>query len=343
MAMTLAARAASGAPSTGDHVAWVVVAGDDADSEAISQALAAPLAELGLELRASRDQDLAPPSAGDRRPRVAIDARSPEDIVILVWAGSNREAEPVRRSIRRDAARAIVADETAYAVRATLESLLTPPPPAPPPAAAPVIVTTEPDKSRPAVPRFGVDATAFGDARGIADSTPGVGGGIALDFVLRGSSDWRPDVWIAAGLDAPFSRTTTEVTLDTTVYSVRAIPTLEVARVGPLRIGAGVGGGLDILYAATAAGSGAARVYLRPSSTYADPIVEAAVFLRARLTRRVGAMVAVAIEGDAAPHRFSEVGSSGRASDVTLWAARPVLTVGLCFALTGASACAGEP
>ena len=349
-----AARPAQAEETSSPRVVAVTVAGSDEDMDSFMEALREPLESLGLRVNSAPAEpgaerpDGVRPGGTDERARVWIDAREQDQVDVFIQAGSSDGSEPVHRTILRASSRAVVAEEVAYSVRAALESLLAPRPAAPPvaapPAAAAAPPAPPPPPSRTPLPTgFGLDAAALGSGRIVASKTPSFGGGVALDLAFWGRLPWRPGLWIAGTLDAPFdSPETPEVALTTTMASLRAVPSIELPRLGSLRVSAGIGGGVDFFRVSTAP-TDTSPIALRPAATYADPIVEAQVLARFRLLQRVGLLLAFTVDDDTAPHHFTQVDRFGATSDVLApWTVRPAVLFGVCVLLTGASGCAGD-
>src|SRR5208283_931411 len=170
-------------------------------------------------------------------------------------------------------------------------------PPAPPAA----VVTRLP--SAPREDRFGLDASALASARGVAASTWAFGGAAAFDAAFWGRRRWRPVVWVTGGLGAPLTTSTPVVSLTTRVYSVRVVPGLELARAGPLRFAAGVGYGVD-LFRVDASPTETLPVTVLGPTTFADPVIEAEIVIRARLFQSAGLILLATLDYDTAPHRY---------------------------------------
>jgi len=353
-ASALASTLAHGA--TASHTAWVTMAGSETELDALTEALREPLDSLGLSLRVSRAHAGASPETeaasahSNERARISIDARSADHIDILLWAGPIASSAPVRRVLARELPRpsdAVEAEEVAYAVRAALESLLSEP--APPEVAAPLPVPPpHVENTTPTTPdavteeRYvSVDVAAFGSVRGLATSTPAFGGGLATDVALWARSRWRPGLWIEASVEAPVTTTTNLVSLSTTLSSFRVVPNVELVRVGPIRLGAGVGAGLDLLHI-TPSPSGTSAATLRPSSTYADPILEAELAARVRIGDGAGLFASIALDYDTAPHHFTEQDGPTTHDVLAPWSVRPAMLIGFCIPLAAASKCARE-
>ena len=335
----------------------VTVAGSDEDMDRLTDTLREPLESLGLRVRVAPAEPAAgaPSPAGSgsatepSRARVWVDARQADIVDVLIQAGSIGEsAEPIHRTIPRDASPAVVAERVAYSIRASLESLLATPrptrsPSARPPSALalPAPAPSTPPARSPPPSGFGLDAAAIGSGRAVASSTLAFGGGVALDVAFWGRLPWHPSVWLAGTLDAPFETTTPEVGLRTTMTSLRAVPSVELPRLGPWRLAVGVGGGVDLFYVATGP-TDASPITLRPATTYANPLVEAQVLARVRLLSRVGMLLAFSLDYDTGPHHYIEYDRFGVPSPVLApWTVRPAVLLGVCVLLTGASGCAG--
>jgi hypothetical protein len=336
------------------------VAARPEERNAILEALREPLDSLGLTVRALRNDDSPPPfvsAAPGTRARVWIDARPVDHVDIFVWTSSlGAPPAPARRVIPRSGSSAVVAEEVAYVVRSTLESLLQEPvaSAAPPPAVIVAPPVARPVDALPVVPispppagkmpgRFGFDAAAFATAQGFASSTAAFGGGLGMDLAFWGARLFRPTVWIGASLNAPFESVGTEATLETTLYSVRAIPGVELLQFGYFHVAAGAGFGVDFLRTVPGPGSASSTVTLSSPSTQADPVLEAQLLIHAPLGRIAGIVLGVNLDYDAAPHDYLQTGPSGASPVLAPWRVRPSAILGLCLPLVGESACAGSP
>jgi hypothetical protein len=355
----LPAAAVLGRPSllvaeeASESTVLVAVAARADERSALLEALREPLDSLGLTLRAPRVDDAPPPFALAplyTRARVWIDARPLDHVDIFVWAATAAPTTPVHRVIPRSGSTAIVAEEVAYVVRATLDSLLNAPAPPPPPAnlmAPPpgTLDATARENARPtgATTRahFGFDMSAFAAAQAVASSVPAFGAGLGVDLAPWGAHPPGPTLWLGASGNAPFESATTEATLETTLYSVRAIPAVELAEFGRFHLAAGVGLGVDLLHTVPGQGS-TATANLSAPSLKVDPIVEAQLLLRAPLAHHVGLLVGVSADYDADLHQYIEMDGSGASNTVFAPSRiRPAAIVGLCLSLAGDPACAG--
>jgi hypothetical protein len=342
------------APNGPVNLARVTIAGSEEDTNTLLEALREPLLSLGLSLRGARlvggaNTDVDPPST---EVAVTIDTRLSDRVDLVVRLGSGSQAARVQRSIPRDAAsasRAVVAEEVAYAVRSTLDSLLRsprpslPPPVLPPPpalAAAAEVPVRANDPSPHHAPWLGLDAAVFATGRGVARATGAFGGGAALEALGFGAARWRPALWLAGAIDAPFGTSSRDVSLQTTLGSLRAMPMLELPRNGPVSIAAGVGVGLDLFHVVPSAVPGA-TVMVPAGATHVDPLLEAQLIARVQLFDWIGLLAAIAIDYDTRPHHYLTEQGDARADVLAPWTVRPSGYLGVCVPLTGATACAG--
>jgi hypothetical protein len=322
------------------QTAAVTVAARDDEVEAFLEGMREPLEALGLVVRASGDGDEGRPPTQDatkRRVRVVVDARPSDHVDILVWVEPSVRASAVLRRVPRGPSTAVVIEDVAYAVRATVESLLAEPKPAvlsapraplPPPPA----VRSHPD-------RFGVDVAGFAGLRGLASAPPAIGGGAALDFGFLGRRPGRPNLYLGASFYAPVETSTSEVTLDTMVLSFRAIPGIELARVGPLRLAVGAGGGIDMLHTEPHPSETSSSVTLGAATTLLDPVLETQALLRV-VVGGASLFFGLDVDYDLQPHQYTEIDRSGASSSVlTEWPVRPAGMLGLCLPIAGACAC----
>jgi hypothetical protein len=327
------------------QIAAVTVAAKDEDVEAFVNALREPLEALGLTVHASgAGSDARPPpeDISEARVRVVVDARPSDHVDILVWVMPQDRTGPVQRRVPRGPSTPVVIEDVAYAVRATVASLLAEHPPvrvAPTPAPAPAKAPPPPpERRRPG--RFGLDVAGFAGVRGIAASAPpAFGGGAALDFAFWGRQPGRPSLYLGAYFYAPIESSTSEVTLEATVISLRAIPSVEVARVGPLRFAAGAGGGVDVFHAEPQPTETAAAT-LGPETTLVDPVLEAQMLVRI-IVGGASLFLGFDLDYDLNPDRYRQFDrSSGTSSSVlTEWSVRPAGMLGVCLPVAGVSAC----
>jgi hypothetical protein len=356
--IVLCAPSLSRAEEPSDLLVLVSVSARPEERSVLIEALREPIDSLGLTLRVAHADDAPPswgPSALGIRARVWIDSRPVDHVDIFVWTPPGSSAAPAHRSIARSGSSAVIAEEVAYVVRATLESLLSEPEPvAPPPPVifvAPVpVVDVSPSPPPPAAPmektsdRFGFDLSAFAAAEGVASSTAAFGGGLGLDFAFLGARPLRPTLWFGTSINAPVESVTPEASLDTTLYSVRAVPGIELLQFGHFRIAAGAGVGFDLMRTVPGQGSMPSRVTLSSATTQVDPVLEAQLMFHAPIARNVGIVLGLNLDCDVGPHQYIETDEAGMMSTVFApWALRPSAILGLCLPLAGESPCSGPP
>jgi len=332
----------------------VTVAGSEDDLDTFLEALREPLEALHLRVRGGRG-DAPADHANGGQPTVWINLRPADHVEIVVGAGTRT----VHRSIPHDpshASRAVVAEDVAYAVRATLESLLVEAPPMaprpenplPPPVVEPVVDAAAPPVQAPSSPTvppppdgFGLDVTALANVRGVAASTAVFGAAAAVDLAFWGRRRWRPSLWILGGFDAPFSTVpTSEVELTTKIYSLRAVADIELLHAGPLRFVVGAGYGVDF-FRVDSNYTQTLPIMIAPPTTFADPAVTAQFVVRARLFQSAGLLLAATLDYDTAPHHYVEASGDVTSNVLAPWTVRPAVYLGVCFRLTGASGCGG--
>lgn len=358
-AIVLSAPSPLLAQEASDSLVLVSVAARSDESRALLDALREPLDSLGLLVRASRGDDGPPPmvsAPAGTRARVWIDARALDHVDIFVWTAVLAQGAPAHRVIPRSGSSAVVAEEVAYVVRATLESLLREPAPVASPLPVEITVTPPaptadvlppppppPPQTRKTRERFGFDVSAFANAQGVASSTPAFGGGVGVEAAPWGARPFRPSLWIDASLNAPFDSVSPEATLETTLYSVRAIPAVELLQLGRFHLAAGAGFGIDILRSLPGQGSTSSVVNLGSTTVQTDPILEAQLLFHAPLARNAGVVIGLNIDYDVRPHYYSAIDGADTNTVFAPWAVRPSAILGLCLPLVGESACGGSP
>ena len=365
--VALYARSAQASLADEDSVDLSVEGGPD-EVRALADALREPLRRLGVVVRGSSpsgQDDAGGSSAKPSRARIWIDARPVNRIDIVIALGSS-DAEAARRSVPRGEPEAVVVDQVAYVVRETLESLpWTPQGTAG--VSADLSATEGADASSPSslslqvgmhddagahasplasaarVGAFGADVSAFATGRAMASGADVLGGGVSLDFTFWGRQPHRPRLWIAASYDTPFQATSPDVTLRVSVWSVRALPTFALLRLGVLGLDAGVGAGLEVLNAFPAPGpsAGGPPIATASPSAVVDPVATGQLMVWLRPTGGVGVLLGAYADYDLAPHRYTTLDRFGQSSTVVEpWLLRPAVIAGFCIPLTGTSACA---
>jgi len=333
----------------------VAVAASPDEAAALLDTLRELVARLGLGLRAATGDGPpwtrldSPPDTPGERARVWIDAREADAVSIDVCALGDGAPSPIlHRRVPRDGSTAVVVDAVGHVVQATLESALLEPssrPVLPPPLAAPPPADNlgiAPPK--PAVRRGGLtlDAAAFADGAEVATrSGAALGGGGAL-IVSAGPIPWRPSLWISASFQTPFDIPGPGVTLETTVSSFRAIPSVELLRLRPVQLDFGAGGGADLFHDTPRNPRGPFPAAAQPQ-THVTPVMAGQLLARLRLGPSARLLVGLDLDWDPGQHHYSVLDRFGNASAVLQpWTVRPGALVGICVPLAGASACGGE-
>jgi len=341
------------------------IAGSDREAAALAAALREPLERMGLTLQVLPRAGVARPPQTEARSHVTIDARSADHVGIRVWLGAEHDGRSAARSVPRGQPDAVLVEQVAYVVRATIESLLDAPEGAAatasvPAAAAPAQATagapvalaptdtssvgsaqTEPDRGRanPAGGAFGIDIAAFGGAQMVSSSTAFTGAGASLDLAFWGAQPFHPRLWFSGSFSA-VELPGSELSLSTTVWGLRALPTMGLVNYGVLRIDAGLGGGVDVVHA-TPHDPRQSWTNVGAPSTRVDAILSAQILLGLRLTRAAGLFLATGLDDDMTAHRYTAIDRAGRSvALLEPWPIRPTFLVGLCLPLGGASACA---
>jgi hypothetical protein len=348
-------------PSEGRSFVQVAIAASDEDALALVDTLRELVGRLGLGLQSMRSD--APPWSAptaprprDERARIWVDERAPDRVTVVV--SSSREGastSPVERVVPRGETSTITTEEVAHVVHATLESLLATEGPAPEsagpktardmPPPAPSSSTPPPgENSRPATPPpargIGLDLAGFVTGRQWgAHAGPIVGGGGAVDVGL-GRGRWRPELWVSGAYDSAFASQSSEVTLQTSITSIRAVPGVAFSPLRVLQVGFGAGAGIDVLSAVPR--DPAASVELTTAKTVVDPVFTGLVSARIRILSFARLIVGAEVDYDFAAHRYTAIGASGNPVAVLEpWLVRPSAMIGLCVPLAGAVACGG--
>jgi hypothetical protein len=333
----------------------VAVAASPDEAAALLDTLRELLARLGLGLRATTGDGPpwtrldSPPDAPGQRARVWIDARDASAVSVDVCALGQGPPSPIlHRTVPRDGSTAIVVDAVGHVVQATLESALLEPSPRPVPPPPPAMPS--PTEIRDIPPsrltvRHGsltLDAAAFADGAAVATrSGVDLGGGGAF-IVSAGPIPWRPSLWVSASFQTPFDIPGPGVTLETTVTSFRAIPSVELLRLRLLQLDLGAGGGAD-LYHDTPRNPRGPFPGSPQSQTHVTPVVAGQLLARLRLGPSARLLVGLDLDWDPGHHHYSVLDRFGDPSAVLQPSSlRPGALVGICVPLAGASACTGE-
>jgi hypothetical protein len=333
-------------------VADVGLVSPGGDAAALLDAVETSLRDLGLQVHTSAALDRESFDAtSSGRVRLWVDARAADHVEIVATVPDQGGAHSVMRVIARGESNAVLVDQVAYVVRATVASMLLPggpppsapppssPSPAPPPPAAPLApvstATLAPTASKESVAvesrrssALALDAEAFGQGRALG-SAPLLGGGGGVDVAPWGLDPWRPRGWLSGAIFAPIQSRTDLVTLETSIVSLRALVDVAMLRAGPLSLGAGVGGGIDVARSVPVSTS-APSVTLGDASTLVDPIVEGRLLAVLSIPGGPSILAAFDLDVDVEPHRYDTLDANHAETAVfDPWHVRPGMTLGL--------------
>jgi hypothetical protein len=336
----------------------VAVAAPDPEATRLLDALDELTARLGLGVRATPGGATpwtridGPALDASERARVWIDARAADAVsldVCVLHPGS--PAACVHRTLARAGSSAVVVEEVAHLVHATLESeLLAQPEPAPPllptsPAAplVPPVAVVVPHKddagAHPARPSLALDAAAFVDGRMLAEgshATLGGGGAVVVSSAIR----FRPSLWLSAAIQTPFAANGTGLTLETTVSSFRAVPAVQVIGFRVLTLDLGAGGGADLFHS-TPENPRLPYVGATPApSTHVSPVFTGQLIAHLRLGPSARLLAGIDIDWSPGQRRYEILTPIGTPTAVLQpWTVRPGALLGLCIPLAGPGGC----
>jgi hypothetical protein len=347
------ASAPASAPRSRGFVELSLSASDE-EATILTQAVRELVGRMGLGLRTVRTDAPqwgpanAPTDAGDERARVWIDARAGDHVGIAVSVVEQGWfSRPVRRIVPRAESSAIVVEQVAHVVHASLESLLegeSHEVQTNEVEVAPLVNTApaRPQESRSPetrTPNVGVDLAAFASGRGVASSSGALlGGGAAVDVMVR-RGRWWPNLWLAASYSAPFDAANQDITLETSLQSYHVVPSLRLFDLGVLQVDFGVGAGLD-LFQTTPRNPGAS-VGAKGDKTLADPVLVGQLVARVRIGAAVRLLLGLDLDYDLHRRQYETVDGTASVPVMEPWPARPSVIAGLCMPLVGASGCAG--
>ncbi len=329
----------------------MAVTASSEEADAFVEALGDLVRGLGLRVRVERRPNGPPESSwpNDVVVGVWIDARAPDRVDVRMTSAGRGVSRTSDRSIAREGSTAVVADEVAQVVRASLESILASAPeelaeaPASPVSSAPPAVEVEPHapSSHGGQHGFGLDFAAFGSERAMsARSGPVFGVGAAF-AVSAGRAPWRPSLWISAAYDSRFDVQSGSATFDVGTDSFRLIPSVELLALDTMQVDLGVGGGLDLSQVAPLVVRASQAIFDTPTR-FVDPVLSAQLLLRLRLASQIGMLFGFDLDYDCALHTTSFPDDHPRGPHGTFepWRVRPAIEFGLCIPLSNGSACA---
>ncbi len=288
---------------------------------------------------------------------VQIDLASRYEAVLIV----RNDLVEVRRTISRDASPIIVREEIADAVRSAVESQFLPdearrteapvpiviaPAPAPAQPAPPIGEAPAPPALRPA-PWFALDLTLLAGAGPIASDAAlvaHIGGGL----VFASRHGRRPSLTLTATYLVPFDSAVPDVASRTSVWSIRAVPAIEIAHASWIALAVGAGGGVDILSLRASVNTPA----VPPSTTLdvvhsqVDPILTAIAKVDVDLAPGVAFSLVAGSDFDLASLHYVVDGPGSNQDDLLVpWHVRPLAMAGFTFTAlgTGLFATRGPP
>jgi hypothetical protein len=346
------ADVASAEPPESRGYVELTVQGPDDQAASLGATLRELLARLGLDLHIVGASALATGSgvaqaAGLLRARVSVDETPADRVDIVVTAlVRGQPAPPVTRTLSRADSAAILTEQVAHVVHATLESLLATEdaPPVPSPAAsaastASAAANPGADRSSAPIPAGGpgLAASAFASLRGVASGTgPVLGGGASLGLsVWRGV--FRPTFWLSGSYNAPFGEQTTDVAVETTVTSFRGGASVGLVALRGFGLDVGLGAGADLFH--TVPGNPSPNVTLGPTMDLVDPVVASRAEVSIGVAAVARLVLGVDVDYDLASHRYVTALAGGPSSVFEPWPVRPSVRFGLCVPLVGGAGC----
>jgi hypothetical protein len=323
----------------------LVVAGSDEDAAALEGSLRELLARIGVRIETSRADRLdldTPSSLAQKSPSALatawVDLRSPaRATTVLVDGRSGRIS--VHRDVQRDRSGAIVVEEVAHIVHASVEEIAEAeharaiePPPAPAPAAETTV-----ERGAPSPPTWGLDGGAFFAGRSFGrDASVVIGGGGMVGASL-GRGAWRPALWLTGTYHVPFDVQGPLVSVHMKALALRIAPTLKIAGGDGWMLEAGPEAGIDALWT-TPRSTELPGGRLAASDTAVSPVIGALVAAHVALGARADLVVAAVGDVDLAPRRY--VVREGPDSEAVFAPIRfrPAIMAGFTFTMAGASA-----
>jgi hypothetical protein len=328
----------------------LIVLGPDDQVASLGATLRELLARLGLDLHVADANALAPGSGaaqvvGLPRARVSVDETPADRVDIVVTAlVRGQPAPPVTRTLSRADSAAILTEQVAHVIHATLESLLATEdaPPAQSPATNAGSAAAEPTADHSSIPGPpaggpGLAASAFASLRGVASGTgPVLGGGASLALsIWRGV--FRPTFWLSGSYNAPFGEQSTDVAVETTVTSLRGGASVGLIALRGFGVDVGLGAGADLFH--TVPGNPSPNVTLNPTMDLADPVVASRAEASIGVAAGARLVLGVDVDYDLASHRYVTALASGPSSVFEPWPVRPSVRFGLCVPLVGGLGC----
>ncbi len=324
----------------------LVIAGDDGESSGALEASVRELvARLDLTLETSRAErlDLDTPgalteSSGLELATAWVDLRAARASLAIVAGRTGRVV--ARRSVERDRSAAIVVEELAHIIQASVEELADqerrrarPPAPA---AAPPPAPPSSPPAPRAEAARWSVDAGGFFGGRAFGAGAEGVVGGGGLAGAALGRGPWRPAVWLVGTYHVAFDVRGHLVDVHTKAVALRLAPALRLVGGERWFIEGGPQGGFDVMWTQPRANSaGLPTGRLGAASADASPVLGAMLAAHVAVGTSADLLFALSTDIDLSPHRF--VVAEGAQTEVLFapWRVRPALLLGFTFNIVG--------
>jgi hypothetical protein len=328
------------------RVVHVVIAGEDAEAAAALEAsLRELVARLDLTVEASRaervDLDAATLADGGSELATAwVDLRASRAATAIVEGRTGRVV--ARRSVERDRSTAIVVEELAHIIQASVEELAEQErhraqPPATPPAPQPEPPRPEPPRIAAEAPqRLGLDGGAFFAGRSFGTGAEAVVGGGGMLGAALGRGPFRPALWLIGTYHVAFDVRGRAVDVHTKAATLRLAPAIRVVGGQKWLVEAGPQGGFDVMWTTPRANSsGLPTERLGAENTDASPVVGAFVAAHFSVGPSADLVVALSADVDLSPHRFVIAEGNETEPLFTPWRVRPALLLGFTFNLAG--------
>jgi hypothetical protein len=339
---------ASGAPDAQRQVVAVEVNAAEDEAGALAVELGDVMQHFALHMRLERRSEPPLLWPSDVLASVWIDASHLDWVTITVIDLNSRpDGQRYVRTLVREGSVAVLTEQVAQVVRASLESILTVdverPSSALDAAAGPLVVALP--EARPAAaskataPGVGLD---FGAAVTEQAVSPNSGPIFGVEAAVRISLLSRRLGLVASGAYAPrFAAQDGPAVSEVSVASFRVIPSIELIDLDTFGASLGGGGGGDLF-------SVAPLVVKRSMATIdkaveqVDPVVSGQLVLHLRLAEHLALMLAFDLDYDLSNREAASPPRGGVPPGPAFepWRLRPMVAFGACLPFTAAGACA---
>ena len=334
----------------------VVLLGGGSDTGSLVDTVRELLGRLGLVANVhavNGDDDAAKVERGASVARIRVDLRASDETVLLI---DGRAGDTVRRTVHRDRTPSVAREELAHAIQGAIEAQLfldgdrpsepsatTPPPPAPMPIRddGPVAITMPPPHD--AAPKrptpssgLALDVTTLAGA-GAFSSDTGPVVPIGAEVGIASRRGLGPFASVAFRALLPFEAETDVISAHASVFSLRALGGLELARASWIGLSVAAGGGVDVISVDSRSRSLPQNV-LQAATTRVDPILSLAVRLQFPIVSSVAFTVLLLGDVDLGGHDY--VIERGTVDEVVFspWRLRPTALAGFTFTPFGRGA-----